>query len=302
VLRLGLVGTNTSHAPAFASIINGNTERPARVSGGKIVALWGDLAAESRMLEAERKLPDAARLAQMYGIDTVVEHPNDMVGQIDAVLVVDDLGLGERHGKLARPFIDAGIPTYIDKPMTLRLAEAVELFDLAEQRGVPIMSGSALRYAHEIADLRTRLVGLGELSTVVSVGPGDWFNYAVHSVEMYQTLVGPGARWLQSFNTPERDITIIGYDTRPTVIVQTLRDAAYAFHMTAYAAKGRADCEVSDYDGFYTGTMSAMLEMARTGRAPIDREETLEILAILHAGLRSAETGQRVELADMFRS
>jgi predicted dehydrogenase len=137
---------------------------------------------------------------------------------------------------------------------------------------------------------------------VISVGPGDWFNYAVHSVEMYQTLVGPGARWLQSFSTPERDITVIGYHTRPTVIVQTLRDAGSTFHMTVYAAKGRADCEVNDYDGFYTGTMSAMLDMVRTGRAPISREETLEILAILHAGMRSAETGQRIEIADMFQS
>ncbi len=142
MIRFGLVGTNTSHSPAFASILNGENERPARVSGGKIVAVWGDPAPESRALEAERNLLDEAGLAKKFGIDSVVTNPNDMIGEIDAVLVVDDLGLGARHGSLARPFIDAGIPTYIDKPMTLDLMEAVELFNLAEQRGAPVMSAS----------------------------------------------------------------------------------------------------------------------------------------------------------------
>jgi virulence factor len=299
VIRLGLVGTNTSHAPAFASIINGNAERAARVEGARIVAVWGDSSAESLALEADRKLLTAPALAETYGIEQVVDQPVAMIGHIDAVLVVDDLGLGARHGTLAQPFVDAGIPTFIDKPMTLDLAEAVTLFDLAEQRGSPLMSTSALRFAHEVADMRTRMADLGALSSVTSVGPGDWFNYGVHAVEMFQTLVGPGARWVHAFSEPARDVVVIGYDERPTVVVQTLRDANYVFHLAAYAEKGWDECEVTDADGFYSGMMAAVLEMVRTGRAPVNPANTLEILAILHAGERSAQTGQRVNLASL---
>jgi predicted dehydrogenase len=299
VIRLGLVGTNTSHAPAFARIFNGDAERAPALEGGTIVAVWGDETGEAREMREQRKLPDAATLARAHNIATVVAEPGDMIGRIDAVLVVDDTGLGATHGRLARQFIAAGIPTYIDKPMTLEMDEAIELFDLAEQRGGPVMSASALRFAREIAELQERLQGAGALSSVLSVGPGDWFNYGVHAVEMYQTVVGLGARWVQSFPDPRRDVVVVGYDEAPSVVVETLRDAGYVFHLVAYGAKGWSQCEVKDFDAFYTRMMAAVLEMARTGRSPVSRDETLEVLAVLHAALRSAETGARVQIADV---
>lgn len=301
MIRFGLVGTNTSHAPAFAKIFNGTAEQPAALEGGKIVAVWGDEQPAARAMREQRRLPDARTLANTYQIATVVAAPGDMIGQIDAVLVVDDTGLGANHGTLARPFVAAGIATYIDKPMTLDLQEAIALFDLAEQYNAPLMSASALRYAREIADLQQRAESLGTLSSVVSVGPGDWFNYGVHAVEMYQTLVGPGARWVHSFPSDKRDVVVIGYDDAPTVVVETLRDAGYVFHLTAYGASGWAECEVKDFDAFYTRMMAAVLEMARTGHSPIGRADTLEVLAVLHAAVCSAETGTRVLLANVLR-
>ena len=299
MIRFGLVGTNTSHAPAFAKIFNGTAEQPAALEGGTIIAVWGDEQAEARTMREQRRLPDAHTLAATYQIATVVDDPAAMIGQIDAVLVVDDTGLGAHHGRLARPFIAAGLPTYIDKPMTLELEEAIALFDLAEQHNAPLMSASALRFAREIADLKQRAESFGTLSSVISVGPGDWFNYGVHAVEMYQTLVGPGARWVQAFSTAQRDVVVIGYDEAPTVVVETLRDAGYVFHITAYGANGWGQCEVKDFDAFYTRMMAGVLEMAQTGRSPVSRADTLEVLAVLHAAQRSSETGARVLLADL---
>src|SRR5689334_23122297 len=124
MLRFGLIGTNTSHSRAFAQIINGSADRAPALEGGKVVAVWGNSSPEARASQDRRKLPDARALADAYGIDTVVDDPATMIGQIDIALVVDDTGLGAYHGRLARPFIAAGIPTFMDKPMTLDLAEA----------------------------------------------------------------------------------------------------------------------------------------------------------------------------------
>jgi predicted dehydrogenase len=283
--RFGLVGVNTSHAEAFARIFNGSAEHPAELEGGSIVALWGD----------DRTTAD--RLAATYDIPTVVADPAGMVEDVDAVLIVDDTGGGASHAELARPFLTAGLPTFIDKPMTVAYEDAVALFDLADRHGAPLMSCSALRYAVELDALRARLAELGALSSVVSIGPGDWYYYGVHAVEQLVVTIGTGATWVHRHAFPQRDVAVIGYEDGPTAVVQTLRDAGYLFQLTCYGEQVWTHTEIADAAGFYRNTMAAVLQMAQTGRAPIRREETLEILAILHAGLRSAETGDRVELA-----
>jgi hypothetical protein len=162
------------------------------------------------------------------------------------------------------------------------------------------MSASALRYGKEADDLRGRLGSLGALSTVVSVGPGDWFYYGIHAVEQYVSLIGPGASWVQRFTKGQRNVVIVGYDDGPTVVVGVLADAAYVFHLTAYGADGWARIDrPGNPDDTYAGLMTAVVGMVRERHAPIDPLETIEILAVLHAGVRAFETGGLVRLSDV---
>lgn len=292
MIRVGLVGTNTSHANAFAGLLNGVDGKPPQVGGAKVVSVWGS---DSPGLGG--RLTPGSEIAEQFGIDTVVDSPADMLGSIDAVLVVDDVDGGGLHGTLARPFLEAGLPTYIDKPMTLEVSEAVELFDLAEQHNAPLLSVSALRFARELPDITDQ--DLGKLSSVVSVGPGSWYNYGVHAVEVAVAIVGSGATWLHRHAFADRDVAVIGYDEGPSVVIETLRDAAYNFHAIAYGASGFAQAHIADFDGFYGGTMEAVVQMVQTGTSPVTRQETLEVLAILTAGERSKETGGPVAIADV---
>jgi virulence factor len=51
--------------------------------------------------------------------------------------------------------------------------------------------------------------------------------------------------------------------------------------------------------GFYANTMREVVRMVETGTSPLTREQTLDVMAILHAGNRSAETGQRVTIDEI---
>lgn len=290
-IRFGLVGVNTSHADAFSRILNGDhdgtgDESPT-LDSGRIVSIWGN---DLERLET---------LSRTHRIETTVTDPNEMIGAVDAVLVVDDTDSGGMHAALARPFIEAGIPVYIDKPMTTEYADAVALFDLAEHHDTPIMSCSALRFALELEDAKAELERIGTLSSIVSVGPGDWYYYGVHAVEMLGVVAGTGASWVHRHALDERDITVVGYDNGPTAVVETLRDAAYLFHLTAYAADGFTSVEVADFAGFYTNTMREVVKMVERKTPSVSREQTLEVLAILEAGNRSAATGDRVDLLEI---
>jgi predicted dehydrogenase len=279
-LRVGLVGVNTSHAGAFARLLN---ERGV-ADGARVTWVWGG--------ELRPGQPDATTLARTYGIPHVASEPTEMLTETDLVLVVDDTGQGANHVPLARAFVAAGVPTFVDKPMAVDLVEASGLFALAADKGTPVTSSSALRFAVELDAERDQLAALGSLSSVVSVGPGEWYYYGVHAVEQLFALAGPGVEWVQRFTWPERDIAVLSYaDGGPSAVVQTLRDAKYNFHLTAYGSEGRHAVHIKDFDGFYAGQVRAAVEMARTGKPPIAPEETLELLAVLRAGVLSAEAG-----------
>lgn len=288
-LRVGLVGVNTSHASAYARILN---EKQA-VPGARMTWVWGG--------ELRADQPDTATLAETFGIPTIVSEPTELISETDLVLVVDDTGGGANHVPLARPFVGAGIPTFLDKPMAVDIAEAKGLFELAASTGTPVTSSSALRFARELDENRTRIDELGKLSSIVSVGPGEWYYYGVHAVEQLFAAAGSGVEWVQRLTWPDRDVAVLSYaNGGPTAVVETLRDAAYAFHITMYGAKGHHDLLVADFDAFYTGQVVAAAEMARTGTPPIQPDETIELLAVLRAGVLSAERdGARVTIAEV---
>lgn len=282
MIRCGLVGVNTSHADAFSRLLNGTFDVPPLVEGGQIVAVWHDEGQEER----------ARELAAAHQIGLIEPDLSRLVDQVDAVLVIDDTGGGASHGRLATPFLQAGLPTFIDKPMTTEFSEAVRLFDLAARTGAPLLSCSALRFAAELSDAREDLAEIGDLSSVISTGPGDWYYYGVHAVELLGAVAGTGAKTVTRHAFPDRDVVVVDYGNGPTGIVQTLRDAAYVFELVAYGKDGHASFEVQDSTAFYGNTMAEVVKMAETGVAPLKPEQTLEVLAILQAGLESAETGK----------
>ncbi len=285
MIRFGLLGVNTSHADAFSRIFNGTETEGPQVEGGRIVAIWGT--------EGDR----VAELAAAHAIPAIVADPAEVLGQVDAVLVVDDTGGGASHAALAKPFLEAGLPVFVDKPMTTNYQDAVDLFETAGRTGAPLLSCSALRFAAELDGARTELERIGKLSSVISVGPGDWFYYGVHAVELLGVVAGTGARSVHRHVSDGRDIVVVEYPHGPAAVVETLRDASYVFEVTAYGEQGHFSFEVTDHVAFYANTMREVVKMVETGVSPLAPEQTLEVLGILHAGVASGETGTAVELS-----
>ena len=118
---------------------------------------------------------DASRIARISRIPHVVRAAEDVIGQVDAVVIPTDIG--SEHLDRARPFVDAGIPVLIDKPMTLS-AEHLRQFVRWHEEGKHLMSSSCMRYAKEFASCRSRLRELGELrfATATTCRCGTFMN------------------------------------------------------------------------------------------------------------------------------
>ena len=286
--RLGLVGVNTSHADAFSRIFNGDADTPILIDTAHISHIWG-------RDDDER----TEQLATKHKIGTVVADPCEMIGKVDGALIIDNTGLGETHAALARPFIEAGIPLFIDKPMTTDYADAVALFDLAEQHNTPIMSCSALRFPVELEESRAKIEACGKLSSILTVGPEDWFDYGVHAVELLGAVISDRPVAVHRHALDQKDVAVVEYETGLVAVVEVLRDAGYLFHCSVFGESGHTSFDVNDAMGFYSNEMREFVQMVETKQSPLTREQTLDVMAILHAGNRSAETGQRVLISDI---
>jgi predicted dehydrogenase len=189
-LRLGVIGLSegNGHPYSWSAIFNGY--EPAAMEGCGFPVI-------PRYLEKQRFPEDAiagakvthvwaqdrktaAHIASAARIDHVVDRYTDMIGLVDGVLLARDDA--EAHYEFAAPFLHAGLPVYVDKPLALSRAEANRLLALERYPG-QLFSCSAMRYAKEFQLSAAERQELGRVRQVHATAPKDWAKYAVHAIE-----------------------------------------------------------------------------------------------------------------------
>src|SRR5947208_1663761 len=181
-LRAGMIGLDTSHVPAFASIFN-NPKATGDLAGIKVVA--GFPGGTDIPASRDRVKGFTGQLRGM-GIEIVDSIPK-LLEKVDAVLLesVD----GRIHLQEAIPVIKAGKPLWIDKPAAGSLADAIVIYELAKKHNVPCFSASSLRFNSGLQEvLKDEKVGsiVGALtwgSCSYSPGTPDMFFYGIHGIE-----------------------------------------------------------------------------------------------------------------------
>ncbi len=189
-LNLGVIGLSpgNGHPYSWSAIFNGYDPIAMEGCGFPVIPRYleqqrfpDDSIAEAKVTHVwaqDKKI--AAHLSKAALIDNVVNRFADMIGQVDGVLLARDDA--ETHYEFAAPFLKAGIPIYIDKPLALSVAEAKQLLKLQQYPG-QIFSCSALKYAKEFTLSKSELTELGSLRHIHATVPKDWDKYAVHVIE-----------------------------------------------------------------------------------------------------------------------
>lgn len=70
-------------------------------------------------------------------------NPQDLIGKVDAVSIATPTST---HHKVARDFLNAGVHTLIEKPITLKLEDADELIDIARRKNLSLQVGHIERH------------------------------------------------------------------------------------------------------------------------------------------------------------
>lgn len=271
-VRLGLVGTENSHAQGIVEYLNQEGAQP----GARVVALAGG---------PTRRNQD---LATLGAIERIVEDPEELLGSIDALVVTTRDG--RLHRQQAVPFLQAGVPVWVDKPLACSRAEASDILDTAAAARTHATSYSALRWTPDALELARAKGGVGEPQTITVVGPADAssphggiFFYGIHVADLAR-LLAPGPAGEVSVRRVAHTIRVQYRTAGPLVtldLVEPAPDGRTPFWATVVGRCGVESRELRLGPGYVRPGVDAFLALLSTGSAPLTRAEMLDPISVL---------------------
>ncbi len=291
--RVGIVDWDTSHVVQFTMRLNRVDEIDQEQwidSDYRVVAGYqgtSEITDDERMAEYKEKLTG-------WGVELVDDY-HELVDMVDAVLIESQSGYA--HLEKARPFIEAGIPTYIDKPFVIDVADGLEIKRLAAEHGVPVFSSSSLRYAPEVVEVAEGADDVGDVVGVHAYSPASLHDanpglahYGIHGVEIMYALMGPGCVEVACLSEEGGEVSVGRWADGRVASMRGTRAGAHAYGFTVWGDKGVRLSGIST-QFIYRELLKRIVSMFETGEAPLDLDETLEIAAFIAAAFESANNG-----------
>jgi hypothetical protein len=286
-LRIGIIGTDTSHVPAFTKVLN-DPSSPDYIPGARVVAAFkgGSPEVESSRTRVEGF---AKEIASKYGVEIVPDIAT-LLGKVDAVLIesVD----ARQHLEQVRQVVAARKPFFVDKPLAATLEDAREIARVAAQAKVPWFSSSSLRYSAFVVDMKSP-----ENTGAITWAPGpveehhklDLTWYGIHGVEMLFTLMGRGCEEVTRTWTPDADVVTCRWSGGRLGTVRLGRP--YSDYGAVVFRGRKSVMSPPDAKFSYVPLVRDVVNFFRTGQPPVPNDETLEMFEFMDAAQKSKEAG-----------
>lgn len=262
----------------FAGIPAYLNKEPAEnfgIAGARVTHIWTD------------DPKDAAHVAKCSLVPNIVARAEDVIGQVDAVVIATDKG--HEHVARCRPFVEAGLPVFVDKPLTDNEAD-LRTFAGWVREGRAIMSSSCMRYAREFA----QPPDVGALRFVSITTPKSWERYGIHALESIYPILGPGFISARNTGTVERNVVHLKHRSGVDAVVVATGDMYGAFGcLQLCGTTGHVQVAFRDTYFAFKTQLAAFIGFLQTGVRPFPFAETIELMQLVIAGIRSREEGGR---------
>lgn len=285
-MKIGIIGSDNSHAAVFAKALN--LDHLPEYQDVHITHIWGMDAAETEDKVTKGQIP------------TVCQQPTDMIGQVDAALLV--LRHGGLHLQYALPFLEARVPLFIDKPLTCSTADARQILELADRHDVPITSFSTVRFDSAIQNLKANFPNFGTIASGDVAGIivptsnqyGGMIFYGIHVTEMMVELFGYGVERVYATHHANNTIAI-AYYPQAVVTMHFLGQASYFFSVTVHG-KEKSTYQLADAGDYFVNGLKRISAMFRTRQLPLTYAQLFEPVAIHEAVEQSLREKKEVNV------
>jgi hypothetical protein len=291
LIRIGIIGLDTSHAPAFAKLFN-SVNPPEALKNQRITHAFpgGSDDIESSF----QRVPGYTKELSGMGIQ-IVESIEELLANVDAVLLhsLD----GRKHLEQVIPVFQAKKPVFIDKPLAGSLAQCLAIQKLGDKHAARWFTSSSLRYSKEMIRYREHPEHQGTALGAIAWGPcslepthPDLFWYGVHGVEMLFTAMGRGCDKVTRISTDGTDVAVGVWTDGRVGEFRGIRQGQSGYGLVVFGSK---KIEVGGkFDGY--GPLAERVGLFFRGKDQgVDPRESIEMFAFMEAADESKRQGGR---------
>lgn len=287
LIRVGMIGLDTSHCLAFTKVLNDVRAKPD-VAGCRVVCAYPH---GSRDIESSAsRIPKYTAQMKEQGV-RIAASIAEVLENTDVILL--ETNDGRLHLEQYLACAQAGKPVFIDKPVAAQLPDVIAIFQIADHFKAPMFSSSSLRFTGELQAVRK-----GKLGPVLGCDAfspcslekthSDLFWYGIHGVEILYTAMGTGCQTVTRTSTKGTDFVTGKWRDGRVGTFRGIRSGKRGYGGTAFGEKGNAS--VGGYSG-YRPLLVEIVEFFKTKKAPVSSAETLELYAFMEAARISSQRG-----------
>lgn len=278
---VGIIGAENSHSKAIAKILN--VEK--KIKGISVDYLWGETEVFAKDTAEEGKIPN------------IVKKPKDMLGKVDAVLV--DHRHPKYHLDAVRPFVEQGIPTFVDKPFCFKPEKGADFLKLARKSGAPVTSFSVVPMQASFRKFKKAIEQIGTVVAGSTYGPCDlnskWggvFFYGIHQVEMALMAFGYDVKSVLITKNGNGATGQLMYTDGKIVTMNLVKEGAPRFGISAIGSEKAIHSNLPMDKSPYLSGVKTFCAMFKSRVEPIPHDLILRPVQVLDALARSKKSGQ----------
>lgn len=291
-LKLGIIGLSqgNGHPYSWSAIFNGYNPSDMKDCGFPVIPEYlskqtfpNDCIKDAEVTHIwtqDKKLSQHVALAS--NIPHVCDNMEELLNNVDAILLARDDA--ENHFEMARIFIEAGLPIYIDKPLAFSLAEAEKIYKL-EKYPQQIFTCSALAYAPELQ----LPFDIGTILHIESVIIKDWNKYAIHIIEPTLKFLPPHSQILQSTvnNFSNNKTLILNWDSGVTTTFLTIKQGKFKAKIFLYGTKGYHEIQFNSTFNSFKNALQHFVNIITKKEQNTSKETALQAISIIERGNES---------------
>ena len=278
--KIVILGCENSHANSFLKFI---AERP-EFSDVEVLGVYSDDTKAAELLR------------DTFGVPVMGDYA-DAVGQVDGVVIT--ARHGDNHYKYAKPYIESGVPMFIDKPITVSEDEALEFMRALKAHGTQISGGSSLKQDEGVQLLRREseekahgetLGGYVRAPYQRENAYGGFFFYAQHLVEIVCEIFGRYPISVTARENGEQIHVLFHYESYDCVGL--FCNNSYVYYAARMAKGGSNGMEIPSVKDWYYREFSEFYELLSGNVRQMDYDGFIAPVFIMNAIYRSLASGK----------